>query len=113
MNPGNRIRDVRRAAGLSQGELGRRVGLSQGQISNIENGDRNLSLEWMRRIARELNCNVADLLDDKDNPDRLTGEEQQLVGALRMAEPEVRWMAVETLEALVAAAQKRKRGRAA
>lgn len=83
MFPGNRIRQLRIAADLNQGELGSRVGLSQGQISNIENGERTLSLDWMRRIARALGVSVADLLDDKDNPQRLSDEEKRLVENFR------------------------------
>jgi transcriptional regulator with XRE-family HTH domain len=113
MFPNNRIRHLRRAAGLNQVELAERVGLSQGQISNIENGDRNLSLEWMRRIARALNVSPADLLDDTDNPHRLAADEQQAVDLLRVADADTRWLAVETLDAMVAAAQRKKNGRAA
>jgi transcriptional regulator with XRE-family HTH domain len=113
MFPGNRIRELRRIAGISQIELGARVGLSQGQISNIENGDRNLSLEWMRRIAKALSVSVADLLDDKDNPDRLAPDEKQVIDTLRAAEPDMKWMAVETLDALVTASRRRKGAQAA
>ena len=107
MFPGNRIRELRKRAGLTQIELAERIGLSQGQLSNLENGDRSLSLEWLRRIARALNCAVADLLDDKDNPDRLAGQERDLIEQLRDADPELRTFAADTLAALIAAHRKR------
>lgn len=39
---GRRIRKLREAAGLSQAELGRRVGRSQSEIAKIEMGERRL-----------------------------------------------------------------------
>lgn len=85
MNPPNRIREIRRKLGLSQAGLGERVGLTQGQVGHLENGARNLTLEWMKRIARAMNVSVAELLVDEDNPDRLSLEERALVEAMRRA----------------------------
>jgi transcriptional regulator with XRE-family HTH domain len=85
MFPDTRIRELRKQAGLTQAELGEAVGLHQTQIGNLENGSRNLTLEWARRIARVLDCSVADLLGEDDNPDRLTPEERELIAAYRQA----------------------------
>lgn len=79
MFPDNRIRELRKAAGLTQTELGEKVGLHQTQIGNLENGDRNLTFEWARRIAKALGVTFADLLSENDNPDRLSGTERELV----------------------------------
>lgn len=86
MFPDNRIREWRKKAGLTQAQLGDRVGLHQTQVGNLENGGRNLTLEWARRIARALDVKVADLLDDNDNPDRLTPEERALLRHYRVAD---------------------------
>lgn len=85
MFPDNRIRELRKRARLSQQELGERVGLHQTQIGNLENGGRNLTIEWARRIARALDVTVADLLGDADNPDRLTPEERALIANFRQS----------------------------
>lgn len=87
MHPGNRIRELRKAAGLSQIELARRTGVSQPYISQIENQDSlSLDVARMRVIARELGCAPADLLSDKDNPDRLSDEERALIRQFRQAD---------------------------
>lgn len=88
MFPDNRIRELRRKAGLSQAELGQRVGLHQTQIGKLENSGRNLTFEWARRIAQALDVRLVDLLDDNDNPDRLADDERQLVHQLRQATDE-------------------------
>ena len=86
----NRIRELRIMARLTQAELGARVGLHQTQIGNLEKGGRNLTFEWARRIAKAIdgNLNVADVLAENDNPDRLSQQEQNLVKNFRKAAQE-------------------------
>lgn len=50
-NPGEVIRQRREAAGISQKELGRRIGVSESMVSRIESGKRNLSIWHTRKIA--------------------------------------------------------------
>lgn len=90
MFPDNRIRELRKRAGLTQSELGAKVGLHQTQIGKIENNDRNLTIEWARRIAEALNTQVADILGDKDNPMRLDDEEKMLIQRYREANAAVK-----------------------
>ncbi|PNU05823.1 helix-turn-helix domain-containing protein [Novosphingobium guangzhouense] len=98
MFPDNRIREYRKKAGLSQTELGERVGLHQTQIGNLENGGRNLTFEWARRIAKALDVRMVDLLSDEDNPDRLEQDERELVHKFREAEPLQRQMIARVVE---------------
>lgn len=49
---GNLIRLARHDAGLSQRELARRAGTSQGAIAAYESGQRSPSLETLARIVR-------------------------------------------------------------
>jgi transcriptional regulator with XRE-family HTH domain len=58
----NRIKELRDLQGLSQEELGKRVGTTQPQIQRLETGERKLTEDWMRRIAKGLGCRPADLL---------------------------------------------------
>ena len=99
MHPTNRIRELRKRSGLSQAELGERLGLSPGQVSHLENGARNLTLEWMKRIARALDVSVVDLLTAEDNPDRLADDERRVVQAMRNSDE----MARQHIQAMAAA----------
>ncbi|MFB7911640.1 helix-turn-helix domain-containing protein [Kitasatospora sp. NPDC056076] len=45
---GAQLRKLRKAAGLTQIELGDLTGLSDSQISNLERGTRNPTLDWVR-----------------------------------------------------------------
>jgi len=100
MFPDNRIREWRKKAGLTQGELGDRIGLHQTQIGNLENGSRNLTLEWARRVAKALSVRVVDLLDENDNPDQMSDEERALLTHYRAADDAQREMVQRVAEPL-------------
>lgn len=86
MHPRNRLRELRKAAGLTQAELAAATGVSQPAISQIENDAIAMDVAWMRAFARELGCTTADLLDDADNPDRLSEAERELIHKYRQAD---------------------------
>ena len=53
-------RAIREALGMSTGELGRRMGLTQSRVSQIERAEElgSIRLETLDRAARALNCQV-------------------------------------------------------
>jgi len=58
----NRIRELREAKGLSQDELGARIGSNKFKISRVENEDTRLDLDLALKIADALSVNLADVL---------------------------------------------------
>ncbi|MEE8226919.1 MAG: helix-turn-helix transcriptional regulator, partial [Kiloniellales bacterium] len=58
----NRIRELRKARGLTLKRMAELLGTSNQQISHLEKGRRRLTLEWMERIAEALECHPSDLL---------------------------------------------------
>jgi transcriptional regulator with XRE-family HTH domain len=58
----NRIKDIRRAAGLTQAGLAEKLGTSENHVWRLENGHTDLTQEWMTAIAEILNCSPADLI---------------------------------------------------
>ena len=61
---GARVRAARKAAGITQYELGRRAGLDQAVISNLETGKHDPRAETLRRLAQALDLSLAGLLVD-------------------------------------------------
>lgn len=57
------LRQWRLARGLSQEELSARAELSQTFLSQIENGNRNVSLDKIEKLAEVLQIDVTDLLN--------------------------------------------------
>lgn len=90
MNPSNRLRELRKKAGLSQAAMAELSGVSQPTISQMENDVLGIDTRWLRTFARILNCAPADILPDQDNPDRLSEEERALIAAYRAASPDAR-----------------------
>lgn len=79
----NRIAEVRTRKNLKQAELARRIGMSRGQLANIESGTRKIDLPELRNIARALECQVVDLLLPEDAPNQPDEAESQLLQELR------------------------------
>lgn len=52
-----RIRQLRKSLGLTLEEFGAKVGVGKTAISNIENGNRNLTDQMFLSICREWNVN--------------------------------------------------------
>ncbi len=66
----NRIKELRKQARLSQESLGVLVGCNKSKISKLENGNQELTQNWMIKITRALNnsgisSSVSDLLPYK------------------------------------------------
>ncbi len=52
-----RIREVRKQLGLTLEEFGKKLGVTRAAISNIENGNRNVTDQMIISICREFNVN--------------------------------------------------------
>jgi len=63
MRFGARVRELRRAKGLSQEDFADACGLDRTYISGIERGKRNVSLINLHTIARSLGTNLSRLFD--------------------------------------------------
>lgn len=63
---GAALRDLRKRQGLSQAELGRRVGLDQQKVSLIENGNPNTRLDSLFRLLSALGLGLS--LQVKEEP---------------------------------------------
>jgi transcriptional regulator with XRE-family HTH domain len=66
--PSNRIRELRRARGLSTTALAEAIGTTQATISRLEKSEMALTLAWMQKIAAALDCTVGDLAGTSEIP---------------------------------------------
>jgi transcriptional regulator with XRE-family HTH domain len=60
---GTRVRDLRKAQGLSQEAFADRCGLDRTYIGSVERGERNVSLENIERIANALEISISALFE--------------------------------------------------
>ena len=61
---GLRIRRVRLDQGIKQKDLARKIGISQGALTNFELGRRKISLEWLVKVARVLETPIGSFIVD-------------------------------------------------
>lgn len=53
MTQNERVKEVRKTLGLTLEKFGERIGVTRGSMSNIENGNRNLTEQMTKSICRE------------------------------------------------------------
>ena len=80
----SRIREARRMAGLSQGQVAKMLGLQRPSITEIESGNRTVAAEELARLAEIFEVNVtwllgegAEQLDAQDDRVQLAARELQ------------------------------------
>ena len=59
---GKNLKRIRTAKGISQGEIGRILGVDKGFVSNIENGKTNPTLATISKLAKALGVSTDELL---------------------------------------------------
>ena len=57
LDSGNRVRTIRKKNDMTLEEFGKQLGVTKVAISNIENGNRNLTDQMAKAICREFNVN--------------------------------------------------------
>ena len=99
---GDRIREIREAKRLTQDQLAERTGISKGFLSDVENGKRNVSSEYLLRIANALNASVDYLLRGTSQPSTGPGEPIMIPHELSLAAERLKLSYSETIELLEA-----------
>lgn len=98
---GMRIREVRKARGLSQEKLAEKVGVDPKQISRIEGGKSAPSLDTLEAIAKHLQVEMKDLFDFHHLLPEERVEEDQVLMLLGLMDEKTKSIAVRLLRSLV------------
>ena len=96
--PPNRIREWRKAAGLSLEELAFRVGSTNPTLSRYERGQRSLTVDLLVQLAPHLGCRPADLLPDPESV--LNEAERALLTGFKELDPEDRALVQRMVQSL-------------
>lgn len=68
---GDRLREMREAKKLSQGDIEKRTGLLRCYISRVENGHTVPAIETLEKMARALECPLYQLFYEGEEPPKL------------------------------------------
>lgn len=63
---GQRVRELRQAAGLSQEAFALKAGLNRTYVGDIERGERNVALDNIGKIAKTLRISIVELFNGVD-----------------------------------------------
>lgn len=96
---GFRIKRLRMASGLTQGQLGALIGISSTAVGNWESGEFHPKGRYVTKLAEALGIDVSELLDVTKCIDKLA-EEVQLLTAFRSLPKERQLIAIKLIEAL-------------
>lgn len=62
-NIGEKIKNIRKSQGLTQKQLGEKLGISQALVNQYENGKRKPKVEQIQRIANALSVDLSELTE--------------------------------------------------
>lgn len=83
MSIGENIKKARKKVGLTQKELGKRLGIKQQTVAMYENNATNIKLSTLCRIANALDVQVSTLIDGTDmNFERMLDKQYEQDGYL-------------------------------
>jgi transcriptional regulator with XRE-family HTH domain len=80
----NSIKEVRKRKGITQVELAKMLGVTQGAVQKLESGENDLTGKMLRKLATVLNVDAWELLP-KDMQPNITAEEAEVLRAIRKA----------------------------
>lgn len=72
------------------GDLAIAAGTSQQQIDRLEKSRRRLTVEWMEKLSRALQCDVADLIQEENRDFSLTSK-AKVVGSVKQ-DGKIEWL---------------------
>ena len=101
---GNRIRELRKARGLSQEQLAEYADLHPTYIGEIERAETNVSLRTLQKIADALKTNVANLIPSPISKQPATEAElltSQILGLVRNQAPRIQRAILNILKPLI------------
>lgn len=82
-NPPNRLREQRKARGLTLTQVAGAIGMNVGYYSKLETGERPLRLDHLRKVAAHYGIDTGELLNAADNPSSLTETERLVLDTMR------------------------------
>jgi transcriptional regulator with XRE-family HTH domain len=77
---GERLRELRKKAGMSQEELAHSAGIAVSQVGRIERGELNLSISTMSALAKALRVLPKELFDSGDGTEKHTQSRKRSQG---------------------------------
>jgi len=95
----NRIKQMRNLKALTLRELAEKSGVTHQEISRYEHGHRKVSVQFLARIAKVLNCKFTDLLPET-LVEQLPMDQQELLALYRDLSGPKKLLALQLIRAI-------------
>ncbi|MBY9077987.1 helix-turn-helix transcriptional regulator [Paenibacillus sp. HN-1] len=92
---GDRIRDIRKAKGLTQQQLAELSNLDDAYIGSVERGERNFSIDSLEKIVDALKVHPSELFQSYDKTNKLETAQREAIDEYAVA---VSRLGVEEIE---------------
>lgn len=105
---GQRIKELRKQKGYSQGEIGKKINIRQRLVSDYETGRLRLSVEILVKFANALEVNITDLITNDNSKKNIKSTNLKLAQRMRKIEtlsPSQQKMIIKTIDALLKATE--------
>lgn len=83
MDYGTRLKKLREAKGISIYKLAQESGLSQGHISDLENGKNQPTIETLQRLLTPMGISLPEFFNEDGEVSVLNDREKELVSSYR------------------------------
>lgn len=80
---GQRIKAWRTARGLTQRELADLIGTTNQQIARLESGQRQITVDWLYRIANKFGVSITDVLEGSPHQAEASALDELFLGIER------------------------------
>lgn len=92
-----RIGEIRKAKGITQGDLAKKLGISSPYLHQLERGLRNITMERQEQIAQALGVDPRDLVDFSSSDEQI----EQIMRAFDQASSADRAMILSWAQAIL------------
>lgn len=101
VSPPNRLRELRKARGLTLHQAAARAGCSHALVADLERGKVQLTHKWMRSFAGIYGVAPAEILAPEDQGETLSGAERAFIHLLRGVSPQKRVALAQLLDRML------------
>ena len=86
MEIGNNIKELRKSKGVTQQQIADLINMHRSNYSKVENGQREISISALNKIAKYFNVSIDDIINNNEVPEEINVENKPLLEKVKLIE---------------------------